>query len=300
MNAIETHRLTRTFGRRDAVRALDLQVPSGSIFAFIGPNGAGKTTTIKLLLNLVRPTSGRAVVLGQDSQAIGPAELQRIGYVSENQELPSWMTAEDLLAYVRPFYPSWDEELVRRLQDRLTLDMTVPIAALSRGNRMKVALLSSLAYSPDLLVLDEPFSGLDPVVRDELVQALLEVARDREWTVLVSSHDVDEVERLADRVAFIADGRLLFAEPVDDLLRRFRRIEIVSRDAAPADGDLPPGWISQGVGGRTARFIDTAHHADAQERIHAAFPDADVAVLPMGLREIFLAVAQTRPSQEAR
>jgi ABC-2 type transport system ATP-binding protein len=295
MNAIETNGLSRTFGRLDAVRGLDLKVPAGSLFALIGPNAAGKTTTIKMLLNLVRPTAGSATVLGTAANALGPAEWQRIGYVSENQELPDWMTPAEFLAYCRPFYPAWDDDLCARLQASLRLTSPVSLKASSRGTRMKAALLSSLAYRPDLVVLDEPFSGLDPIVRDELVRSLLEVPRDRGWTVLVSSHDVEEVERLADWVGFMVNGRLLFAEPVESLLNRYRLIEVVPRqvDAAltEASSRALEGWLPQGAAGRTLRFVDTAHHPeDTRARIASAFPEASVHVTRLGLRDIFLTI----------
>jgi len=175
--AIETFDLARHFGTTEAVNGLDLVVPQGSVFALIGPNGAGKTTTLKMLMNLVRPSSGRADVLGVDSERLGPREFQRIGYVSENQDLPDWMTPRELCGF--------------------DLDMRQPIRRLSRGTRMKAALLASLAFRPELVVLDEPFSGLDPLVRDELTRGLLEASGPREWTVLLSSHDIEEVERPA-------------------------------------------------------------------------------------------------------
>jgi ABC-type multidrug transport system ATPase subunit len=218
--AIETVNLTRRFGRLDAVDGLNLRVAAGSIFALIGPNGAGKTTTIKLLLNLLRPTRGEALVLGADARRLGPRELARIGYVSENQRLPDWMTPTQLIAYVRPFYPTWDDALCRKLQHDLALTAKVPLRALSRGTRMKAALLVSLAYRPELIVLDEPFTGLDPLVRDELVRALLELTGEYRWTTLISSHDIDEVERLADSVGFIDNGRMVFTESVETLIEQ--------------------------------------------------------------------------------
>jgi ABC-2 type transport system ATP-binding protein len=220
---IETVDLTRRFGKLDAVDGLNLQVPAGSLFAFVGPNGAGKTTTIKILLNLLRPTSGEAFVLGTDSRSIGPRELARIGYVSENQDLPDWMTIEALIAYVRPLYPTWDEKLCRKLQRDLDLTSRLPVRLFSRGMRMKAALLVSLAYRPELVVLDEPFSGLDPLARDELVRALLELTGERTWTTLISSHDIDEVERLADSIAFINQGRIFLTESVQELIGKYRR-----------------------------------------------------------------------------
>jgi ABC-2 type transport system ATP-binding protein len=220
--AIEAIDLAKRFRGVDAVNGLNLQVQAGSIFALVGPNGAGKTTTLKLLLNLLRPTRGRAAVLGTDTRRLGPRELARIGYVSENQQLPDWMTAGQWLAYVRPFYPTWDDALCRKLHTDMAIDMRKPLRALSRGTRMKAALVASLAYRPALIVLDEPFTGLDPLVRDELIGALVELTAECRWTTLVSSHDIDEVERLADTIAFIDNGHIVFTESVQALINEHR------------------------------------------------------------------------------
>jgi len=293
-SVIETVDLARRFRGVEAVDALNLQVPAGSIFALVGPNGAGKTTTIKMLMNLVRPTRGKAFVLGADSRRLGPRDFRRIGYVSENQHLPDWMTPDQLLAYVRPFYPTWDEALSRKLQDDLGLTAQSPLRTLSRGTRMKAALLASLAYRPELVVLDEPFTGLDPLVRDELIRALLELPDVRSCTVFVSSHDIEELERLADWVGFIDRGRLLFAERISSLLSRFRLIEVIVPDGvtlkSPHDDQR---WLMQGVAGRTVRFVDTDHAAsDAMSRIVSAYPGAHINALPLSLREIIVALAR--------
>jgi ABC-2 type transport system ATP-binding protein len=292
--AIETFDLTRRFGRTEAVKSLNLQVPAGSIFALLGPNGAGKTTTLKLLMNLLRPTRGSATVLGTDSRRLGAHHFQRIGYVSENQRLPEWMTPDELFDYCRPFYPDWEEALRKKLQSDLGLAARTPLRTLSRGTRMKAALLASLAYRPDLVVLDEPFTGLDPLVRDELIRGLLEVSGDRTWTVLISSHDIDDVERLADWVGFMKDGYVEFAEPVSALLARFRLVEVVARHDTPPVMPTGSRWLPQGTAGRTLRFLDTHHdQSDAPTLIAAAFPECDIHVSPLPLREIFVALART-------
>jgi ABC-2 type transport system ATP-binding protein len=291
--AIETRGLTRRFGRPEAVKDLTLQVPPGSVFALLGPNGAGKTTTLKLLMNLLRPTRGTADVLGSDTRHLDAAHFQRIGYVSENQRLPDWMTPGELFDYCRPFYPGWDDELRRRLETDLALAAQTPLRTLSRGTRMKAALLASLAYRPDLVVLDEPFTGLDPVVRDELIRALVDVSSDRPSTVLVSSHDIDEVERLADWVGFMREGQLQFAERVPALLGRFRLVEVVPAGDVVLDMPRVPHWLLHGTAGRTLRFIDTRHdHADAAARIATAFPGCDISASPLPLREIFITLAR--------
>jgi ABC-2 type transport system ATP-binding protein len=299
MNVIETTGLTRTFRRLQAVTDFTLGVPQGSVFALIGPNGAGKTTFIKVLMNLLRPTAGSARVLGVDSRSLDVPHLQRIGYVSENQQLPGWMTTEQFLDYCRPFYPTWDVELEGDLKRQLDLTAQAKIRSLSRGTWMKLALLSALAFRPELVVLDEPFSGLDPLVRDELIHALLHVSQERPWTVLISSHDVEEVERLCDWVGFMKEGRLLTAEPVDSLLNRCRLVEVVSPEAGGAHMPPEPAWIPQGTSGRILRFVDTRHDAaDAGHRIAAAFPAASVSVAPLSLREIFVALARSARAAE--
>jgi ABC-2 type transport system ATP-binding protein len=294
-SAIETHGLTRRFGRLDAVDNLDLRVPAGSIFALVGPNAAGKTTTIKMLLNLVRPTRGSAVVLGADCRRLGTATLQRIGYVSENQRLPEWMTPSQLIAYCRPFYPRWDDALADRLTRQLSLDLNTPLKALSRGTRMKAALLVSLAYRPELVILDEPFTGLDPLVRDELIRGLLELAGEQPWTVLVSSHDIEEVERLADWIGFMDGGHLVFSEPVAQLLDRCRLVEVVAAGAESPRVERKEGWLYQGTVGRTVSYIDMRHdRPNSSAEIVAAYPGAQILTSPVSLREVFVALARAR------
>ena len=233
-HVIATEGLRRRFGRLDAVNHLTLHVPAGSIFGLIGPNGAGKTTTLKLLMNIIRPTAGRAEVLGVDSQRLGPAEFAKIGYVSENQRMPDWMTVRQLLAYCKPFYPAWDDRLSARLIELMALPLDRKIRHLSRGMRMKAALVSSLAYRPKLLILDEPFSGLDPLMRDEFVQGVLELAGEGGWSAVISSHDLEDIERLIDWVGYLRDGQLAFSESITGLQARFRQID-VSLPTAPAD-----------------------------------------------------------------
>jgi ABC-2 type transport system ATP-binding protein len=291
-NAIETHGLTRKFGRLEAVDALDLAVPTGSIFALVGPNGAGKTTTIKLLMNLIKPTRGSAVVLGTDSRKIDQSVLQRIGYVSENQHLLEWMTPKQLLAYCRPFYRSWDDALAKTLSAELGLDAEAPLRALSRGTRMKVALLVSLAFRPELVILDEPFTGLDPLVREELIRALLELAGDR-LTVLIASHDIDEIERLADWVGYMEGGRLAFAQPVASLLQRCRLVEVVSASDGPPRFQPADGSLLQGAVGRTLRFMDMGYdEATSPSEIAARYPQSTIHASPLSLREVFVALAR--------
>jgi ABC-2 type transport system ATP-binding protein len=290
MNAIETHQLRRRYGRADALHGLDLEVPRGSL---IGPNGAGKTTTIKVLMNLLEPTSGNALVLGVDSRRLSPAEREHIGYVSENQKLPEWMTVDQLMRFCRPFYPKWDRGLEAKLMRQFELPPDRKIRHLSRGMMMKAALLSSLPYRPRLLVLDEPFSGLDPLVRDEFVKGVLEVSQQDDWTIFISSHDINEVEQLADRVGLIDAGRLRTAETVEAMLARFRRIEVTLPEGTDADGALPGSWLEVERSGNLLRAVETAFSPESLDGYrHGRFAGAEVAAKPMTLREIFVVLAR--------
>ena len=294
MNIIETSGLARRFGRTEALHGLDLCVETGSVCALLGPNGAGKSTTIKLLMNLLRATAGRATVLGVDTRRLGPSQLAQIGYVSENQKLPLWMTVRQFLDFCRPFYPTWDRALERQLLGQFALPLDRRLSHLSRGMVMKASLLSSLAYRPRLLVMDEPFSGLDPLVRDELVKGLIEVSAASEWTVLVSSHDIEEVERMTDRVALLDAGRLQLSEPTETLQGRFRRVEIELGDVSPPkDAALPAGWLELERSGRRVSLVDSTFTRESEQVYRRHFPDAAVLARPMSLREIFLTLART-------
>jgi ABC-2 type transport system ATP-binding protein len=277
-HAIATEGLTRRFGRLDAVDHLTLHVPAGSIFGLIGPNGAGKTTTLKLLMNIIRPTGGRAQVLGVDSQRLGPAEFTKIGYVSENQRMPRWMTVGQLLAYCKPLYPAWDDRLSARLVELMALPLDRKIKHLSRGMRMKAALVSSLAYRPKLLILDEPFSGLDPLMRDEFVQGVLELAGEGGWSAVISSHDLEEIERLIDWVGYLRAGQLAFSESITGLQARFRQIDITlpaAADAATLPAPIPAVWLNVTTADRALRFVHARYAPETTEQeLRDRFPGA--------------------------
>ena len=293
---IDVSNLTCRYHRVEAVTGVTFSVEPGSVFALLGPNGAGKTTTIRALMNIIRPSGGEARVLGIDSRRLGPRQFETIGYVSENQQMPGWMTLAELLAYCRPFYPTWDDGLCRTLVSDFDLPLNVRIGRMSRGMRVKAALISALAYRPRLLVLDEPFSGLDPVVREDLIHGVLERAGEEQWSVLISSHDLEEVERLVDSVAFLDAGRTVLVEPMTTLQGRFRRVDVTRAEPGPAP-DADASWIGVTVSGRVVRFVDTAHGDGAEQRIAAKFPGARIESQSMSLRQIFVAMVRHRRGQ---
>lgn len=288
---IHAERLTKFFGRREALSALDFSVPAGSIFGLIGPNGAGKTTTIKTLMNILRPSSGSAEILGVDSRRLSPREFRRIGYVSENQEMPGEMTVGYFLHYLKPFYPTWNDDLCDEMVRQFELPLDRKLSHLSRGMRIEAALVSSLAYGPELIVLDEPFSGLDPLIRHEFIQTLLDRAEGT--TILISSHDVGEIESFASHIGYLEDGHLHFTEEMSTLAARFRQVEILF-DAPPTVPDcLPRSWMQPQSAFAMMRFIESRFdHERTSAEIGRIFPQArQVALTPMSLKDIFVALA---------
>jgi ABC-2 type transport system ATP-binding protein len=289
---IFTENLTKKFRRVDALTSLNLDVPEGAIYALVGPNGAGKTTIIKILMNIFTPTSGRAQVLGKESTRITGNAFTSIGYVAENQKLPEWMRVGGFLSYLRPFYPSWDEQLERELLAQFDLPLDRKLRDLSRGMRMKAALAGALAFHPKLIVLDEPFTGLDPLVRDQLIEGLLE--RAEESTIFISSHDLAEIESFASHVGYLEQGHLHFSEELPKLAARFREVE-VTFDSPPAlPNKTPNTWMHLSVSAAVVRFIESGFEQErTSNEIRESFGEVrDVTFAPMSLRSIFLAMAK--------
>ena len=289
---LRTDRLVKRFRGTVVLDDFDLAVPEGSIYGLVGPNGAGKTTAIKILMNILRASGGRAEVLSTDSRRLGPRQFQQIGYVSENQELPDWMTVGYFMNYLRPFYPSWDDALARELIQQFELPPGRKLRHLSHGMRMKAAMASSLAYRPKLMILDEPFTGLDALVRDELIEGLL--PRTENTTVFISSHDLTEIESFTSHIGYLDRGRLQFSEEMGSLAERFREIEVTLEGPAPVPAECPPTWLNAQHSATVFRFVETRFEAERTMRdIRQIFGDAlRVAVNPMPLRAIFVTLAK--------
>ena len=288
--------LQKRFHGNDALRGVDLDIPQGKVIAFLGPNGSGKTTTIKCALNLIDRDAGEVSVMGTDARHLGKPQWQRIGYVSENRTMPEWMTVPKLLDYVRPMYGDfWDRDFEKKLLAGFELPLKTKLRNLSRGQKMKAALLTALAYRPQLVVLDEPFTGLDPLVRDEFLTGLLELTETEGWTVWISSHDIEEVERFADRVAILNHGRVDLQEDVETLQDRFRNVELWFDETITLPENPPDTWLNPQATGRTVRFTDPNYDDTRSPSLLAnIFPThRRHEARRMTLRETFVALARS-------
>jgi ABC-2 type transport system ATP-binding protein len=286
--AIQTIALTKSYGQFLAVASLNLAVPKNRITAFLGPNGAGKSTTIKMLLGMIRPTTGDATVLGHAIS--NPSEAtrlrERIAYVAEDKPLYGYMTVEQLVRFTSRFYADWRPDEAQRLLAEYRLPANKKVRSLSKGMRTKLALLLAFARRPELLILDEPSEGLDPIGIEELLQALVSQAA-AGVTVFFSSHQLAEVERVADHVCILNHGRLQLSAPIDDLRQSYRRIDFVF-EAVPTARELTiPGIERIRSSGRQVTVL-ASRNSDEVIRRARDLSAVSVEVSPVPLREIFL------------
>ena len=290
--AIETHLLGKRYWRQEALRDVTFTLPQGSICALLGSNGAGKTTLLRLLAGLISPSRGQSTILGSDTRKLKPADWQRIAYVSESQELPLWMTVKDLISYCQPLYQNWDQAFCDQLLQEFDLPINKRLRSFSRGMRMKAALLVSLAPRPSVILLDEPFSGLDPLVREELIGGLLEWSSQAQWSVLLASHDLEEVERLADRLALIDQGQITLNESIDTLQDRYRNVSGSLPVDTPVPNNIPQNWREFQIEGGRFSFVDSDYQdvATLETHLRQCFPGKEFTFdpAPMALRQLYL------------
>jgi ABC-2 type transport system ATP-binding protein len=282
--AIDSKDLTKTYGSIRAVGGINLSVPRGAIYGFLGRNGAGKTTTIKMLLGLTRPTAGTAKVFGMDVSTECMAILRRTAFVSEKKTLYPSLTASELVRFSRGFYPTWSDSAVEKYARLLEIPMKQRFEKLSNGNQTKVWLLLALSQGADLLILDEPTTALDPVSVDQLLHVLAEDGLDRGCTIFFSSHQLEEVERIAEYAGVIDRGKLLLESRLDDIKSEFRLI-------TAAGNSLPtqtsPQVLSVVTEGNFYRYVvtkDADSFASGLSQNGAMITN----VATLSLREIFL------------
>ncbi len=288
MNVIETKSLVKRYGRVEALAGLDLRVPKGSIFGFLGPNGAGKTTTLRILMGLLRPTTGAATVLGLDAWRESTRVCAQVGYLPGDVRFPDWMTGGAFLAFCNDARGGGGREAIERLRERLDLNLDRRIRDYSRGMRQKLGVIQAMMHRPPLLVLDEPTLALDPLVQQTLYDELRTVAAEGR-TVLFSSHTLSEVERLCDRVAIIRAGRLIEDSTIAILRQRaLRRIEFRLRDGADRGLQFPDG-LAAVIGQDGAVSATWKGPVDRLLAWLAGVPIADVTIGPPSMEDLFAA-----------
>ena len=283
--AIETHALHKHYGDVHAVDGLDMNVPRGAVYGFLGRNGAGKTTTIRMLAGLAHPSRGQMRVLGLDPRADSVAILERTGLVIDKMLIPS-MTGNDLVRFNRGFFPRWSDALAAKYSEVLELDMKRKFRKLSTGNRTKLCLLLALAQGAELIMLDEPTAGLDPVVTDQLLRVLVEDVANEGRTLFLSSHHLSEVERIAEWVGIIDRGKLLLEGRLDDMRANFCRIRVVGEALGLAEW---PDIVSVNTGQGTTEYVVRAN-ADALAAHLQSQGAVVLDVTSLNLSEIFLEV----------
>jgi ABC-2 type transport system ATP-binding protein len=245
---VEVAGLSRRFGRIQALDNVNLDVPRGAVFGLVGENGAGKTTLIKHLLGLLKAQTGTVRVLGLDPVIEPVGVLARVGYLSEDRDMPDWMRTSELLRYLKAFYPGWDDGFAEDLRRQFDLDPRARIKTLSQGQRARLGLLAALAYRPELLILDEPSTGLDPIVRREILAAIIRTIAEEGRTVVFSSHLLDEVERVSDHVALIDRGRIVLSAPLDAIKSAHHRVTLRFDEPLAAPPALPDSSRWEGFG----------------------------------------------------
>ena len=286
-NVIEIEELSRRFGAKAALDRASLNVPRGIVFGVMGENGAGKTTMIKHILGLYKAERGKVRVFGHDPVADPAIVLARLGYLSEERNLPQWIRIDGLMRYTKAFYPAWDDAFAAELLETFELDPRQKISSLSRGQHVRTGLVMALSHRPELLILDEPSSGLDPVVRRDILEAIIRTVANEGRTILFSSHLLDEIERVSDRVAMLHHGRVVLEDDLD-AIKTHHRILTLHFDEAPASAPSLPGQLTRDGEGREWTFL--CHDTNgAQQRAAGEMGARIVAEAVPTLDEIFLA-----------
>lgn len=280
---IHVEGLRKRFGKHEVLRGVDLDVPAGSIFGFLGINGAGKTTLIRTLLGLIRSDGGRCTVAGIDPAENALEIRRRIGYMAENQTMYAWMRVGYLIDWVSRFYPTWDQPFARQLLQQMRLDVDQKVGALSKGQSSRLALLLALAHHPQLVILDDPTLGLDPIARRDFLRDVIGHLQAAGVTVFFSSHLLYEIEPICDRVAILHNGRIIRSGAVDELRETVKRV--VFEPAETAVAERLPGLLD--VQTSDGRWAVTVEDIAAARQSLASMSRGQVSVVDLNLDEIF-------------
>jgi ABC-2 type transport system ATP-binding protein len=291
-NIIEAHNLTRYFGRKCAVSGLNLAVPRGAVFGFLGRNGSGKTTTIRMLLGLLEPTRGSATVLGHDSRSLPPEVLARIGYLAESHPIYGWMRVAECNRFQSRFYSHWNHDIFAAVVKHFQLDPRAPAKTLSRGERAGLCLALTLAPEPDLLILDDPALGLDPVARRSLLESMIYVTRREGRTIFFSSHLLSDVERVADHIAILDHSILRAACSVETFRQRLRQY-VLTFSGAPPQAPQIPGLLQALRAGHEMR-LTLVNVTDATQAAMRALNPLSISETPLSLEDAFISYLSER------
>jgi ABC-2 type transport system ATP-binding protein len=292
-SAIQLRNLTKTFpGGTVGVTGLNLDIRSGTVYGLMGRNGAGKTTTMRLLMGLLTPDGGEARVLGEDLRYAKRSLRSKVAYVSQSEQIPAWMTLRDLIRYVSNFYEHWNKSFAEDLAIRWGIPSLQPVGSLSGGEQRKAAIILALASQPEVLILDEPAAGLDPLSRRELINEVVGVLnRHTSATILFSTHIISDLERVAEWVGILERGRLVMNRSLDELHGCFRRVQVIfPGETAPPQFTIPGAAncvVSGPVVTGVTEFFD-AEHIEALKR----WPGVRVQVFPLSLEEIFIELSK--------
>jgi ABC-2 type transport system ATP-binding protein len=284
--AIECIGLTKRFGSTLAVSGLSLKIPRGCTFGLLGPNGAGKSTTIRMLMGMLSITAGRAWVLGTNVQSDPTQVKQRVGYVPETHHIYRWMRVREVIGFCKACFRRWNDQTCREMLELFGLDPEKKVKQLSKGTLTKLALLVAVSHEPEVLLLDEPLSGLDPIAREEFLDGVLRTICDRGQTVLISSHMLDDVRRLADTVGILYEGRLLLEGNLDALLGSTKRITATLRDGCRPK-EPPDGTVWQRLQGREWTLTVRDFTAEKFQQVRALEGVEHASAADLGLEELF-------------
>lgn len=285
---IEVSGLMKSFETAQVLKGVDLTIPRGSVTGLLGKNGSGKSTLLKCLLGLLKPSSGKAAILGEDPWHLSAEAKSQLGYVAQEVSLYAWMRVRQIIEYTAAFYPTWNHDLTLELARRWELPTEDRVGPMSQGQQQKLALILALGHEPDLLILDEPVASLDPSARREFLSTLLEITRDENRTVLFSTHITTDLERVADHVAVLQEGKIVYHDELDDLKDSVKRLRVTS------DADLPTSFgvansLRAEVSGKHAMVAVAEVGPTLVEEIESRW-QASVTVEDLSLEEIFLEI----------
>jgi ABC-2 type transport system ATP-binding protein len=293
--SIVSKALTAGNGKAGSFADLSLSVPRNTVFALVGAEGAGKSAFLRVLVNLLRPDSGSAAISGVPCNTLRAKHFTRIGYVPQSPSMPGWMEAGEYLRYCRGFYSNWDDAFCENLTQAFHLKLNAKLRQANPETRAKLALVAALSFRPSVLLLDEPFSRVDRRERDAMIRAVMELIDLDDWSILITGRETDEVERMADWIGLLHQGRLEFAESMASLQRRFRQVEAFAMEPETPAGGFPETWIDLRFEGHRLRFTDTRFDGrETPSRVRAMLGEnCTIETKPVSARDIFDALDRT-------